>query len=225
MADQNTINNGAGINTSERTFTQREVEQLIAQVTKCVRETQLEEADKRQEGSDLPVEIFQELEDYSSNKLQRALQKFKRHTHKYNNKEWVTPETTNPNFVNQLKETKVDTLQLVVTSTALPRIHEYRQKQQLNYMSTSDTLSTEDSEKTYPYSKIRSNNFVDLRSTDLGSPDNKKMKLNKLSPKLLNCPTVLSTWKLHQSAISDSPLMRNLLNNTTIKHMSQLWKV
>ncbi|KAI9248993.1 hypothetical protein EDC94DRAFT_664136 [Helicostylum pulchrum] len=113
MADQNTINNGTGINTSERTFTQQEVEQLVAQVTKRVRETQLEEADKRQEGSDLPVEIFQELEDYSPNELQRALQKFKRHTHKYNNKEWVTPETTNPNFVNQLKETKVNTLQLV----------------------------------------------------------------------------------------------------------------
>ncbi|KAI8886293.1 hypothetical protein K501DRAFT_283903 [Backusella circina FSU 941] len=79
-------------------LTQEEVDKIVAEVTKRVRETQVEESDRRQEGSDLPT-----------------LQKFKRGTHKYNNQEWVTAETTNPNFINQLKETKVDTAQLVNT--------------------------------------------------------------------------------------------------------------
>ncbi|KAI8093988.1 hypothetical protein BDF21DRAFT_326557, partial [Thamnidium elegans] len=92
-----------------------QVEKIIAEVTKRVRETQVEEADRRQEGSDLPTEISEELEDYSPSDLQRALQKFKRTTHKYIHKEWVTPETTNPNFANQLKEAKVDTAQLINT--------------------------------------------------------------------------------------------------------------
>ncbi|KAI8876614.1 hypothetical protein K501DRAFT_337981 [Backusella circina FSU 941] len=100
MFDPSTSNNVADINVPRRMFTQ-EVNKIVAEVTKRVRETQVEESDQRQ-GSDLP-------------KLQRVLKKFKRGTHKDNNQEWVTAETTNPDFINQLKETKVDTAQLVNT--------------------------------------------------------------------------------------------------------------
>ncbi|KAI8885333.1 hypothetical protein K501DRAFT_284394, partial [Backusella circina FSU 941] len=80
----------------------RQIDKIVAEVTKHVRKTQVEESDGRQEGNDLPIEIYEGLEEPSPTELQRALQKFKRGTHKYNNQEWF-------------KETKVDTAQLVNT--------------------------------------------------------------------------------------------------------------
>ncbi|KAI8891429.1 hypothetical protein K501DRAFT_327999 [Backusella circina FSU 941] len=91
MSDPSISHNVADINGPRQLFTQEEVDKIVAEVTKRVQETQLEESDRRREGSDLPS------------------------THKYNNQAWVTAETTNPNFINQLKETKVDTAQLVNT--------------------------------------------------------------------------------------------------------------
>jgi hypothetical protein len=84
MSDQPIFHNEAGIINAEPVFTQEQVEKIIAEVTKRVRETQVEEAYRRQEGSDLPEEISEELGDYSSSELQRALQRFKRSIHKYN---------------------------------------------------------------------------------------------------------------------------------------------
>ncbi|KAI8888609.1 hypothetical protein K501DRAFT_127648, partial [Backusella circina FSU 941] len=71
-------------NVPRQMFTQEEVDKIVAEVIKRVRETQLEESNRRQEGSDLPSEIYEGLEEYSPTELQRALQKFKRGTHKYN---------------------------------------------------------------------------------------------------------------------------------------------
>ncbi|KAI9247766.1 hypothetical protein EDC94DRAFT_589666 [Helicostylum pulchrum] len=87
--------------------------QLSTPVTKRVKDSQTAEAEQRYRGVELPEEVYTELESYNQHELQKALQKFKRTIPKYNNEEWNTPETTNPNFISQLKQWKVDSLQLV----------------------------------------------------------------------------------------------------------------
>lgn len=71
----------------ERIFTEAQVEQIIAEVRKWGQETQIEEADRSQEENQLPIEIFEDLEEYSINKLQGALQKLKHSTHRYNRRQ------------------------------------------------------------------------------------------------------------------------------------------
>ncbi|KAG1394937.1 hypothetical protein G6F60_010545 [Rhizopus arrhizus] len=102
-------------NVEQQIFTKEQVDALIEAVTKRVRETQAEEAEQRNKGFEIPVEICEELDSYNTFELQKALQKFKRSVPKYNNEDWNTPESTNPNFIPQLKQGKVDTLQLVST--------------------------------------------------------------------------------------------------------------
>ncbi|KAI8889636.1 hypothetical protein K501DRAFT_266809 [Backusella circina FSU 941] len=72
MSDPSISHNVADINVPRQMFTQ-EVDKIVAEVTKCVRETQVEESDRRQERSDLPSEIYEELEEYSPTELQRLL--------------------------------------------------------------------------------------------------------------------------------------------------------
>ncbi|KAG1275406.1 hypothetical protein G6F66_012787 [Rhizopus arrhizus] len=102
-------------NVEQQIFTKEQVDALIEAVTKRVRVTQAEEAEQRNKGFEIPVEICEELDSYNTFELQKALQKFKRSVPKYNNEDWNTPESTNPNFIPQLKQGKVDTLQLVST--------------------------------------------------------------------------------------------------------------
>ncbi|KAI8875427.1 hypothetical protein K501DRAFT_310633 [Backusella circina FSU 941] len=100
MSDPSISHNMADINVPRQMFTQEEVDKIVAEVTKRVRETQLEESNRRQEGSDLPSEIYEGLEEYSPTELQRALQKFKRGTHKYNNRNTLS---THRSHFNSLK--------------------------------------------------------------------------------------------------------------------------
>jgi hypothetical protein len=103
-------------NVEQPTFTQTQVEEIIALVTRRVRESQQQEAEERVRGSPLPSAIFEELDHYAAtDNLQKAIQKFKKGVPKYNNEEWVTAETINPNFINDLKQHKVDSIQLTTT--------------------------------------------------------------------------------------------------------------
>jgi hypothetical protein len=109
MSDQNN-------NVEQPTFTQSQVEEIIALVTRRVRENQQQEAEERIRGSSLPTEIYEELDHYAAtDNLHKAIQKFKKEVHKYNNEEWITAEAINPNFINDLKQYKVDSIQLTST--------------------------------------------------------------------------------------------------------------
>ncbi|KAI8881649.1 hypothetical protein K501DRAFT_274423 [Backusella circina FSU 941] len=83
-------------NVEQTVFTKEQVGAIIEAVTKRVRETQ---------SWILTAPL----------NSKKTLQKFKRSIPKYNNGDWNTPESTNPNFVNQLKKWKIDSLQLVST--------------------------------------------------------------------------------------------------------------
>ncbi|KAG1153110.1 hypothetical protein G6F37_010652 [Rhizopus arrhizus] len=96
-------------------FTEDQVNAIIDQVTKRVRETQLAELEQRIQGSSLPEDIQEELDGYNPAQLQKALQRYKKAVPKYNNEEWNTPEEINPNFIKKLKQWKVDSHHLVTT--------------------------------------------------------------------------------------------------------------
>lgn len=96
-------------------FTEDQVNAIIDQVTKRVRETQLAELEQRIQGSSLPEDIQEELDGYNPAQLQKALQRYKKAVPKYNNEEWNTPEEINPNFIKRLKQWKVDSHHLVTT--------------------------------------------------------------------------------------------------------------
>ncbi|KAG2231712.1 hypothetical protein INT48_003567 [Thamnidium elegans] len=80
----------------ERILTEDQFEQIVAEVMKRVRE----ENNSLPERSELPVEIYEELENYSSFGLRQALQKFEDSTHKYNTKECVNSEVIIPSYKN-----------------------------------------------------------------------------------------------------------------------------
>ncbi|KAG1445145.1 hypothetical protein G6F57_017651 [Rhizopus arrhizus] len=96
-------------------FTEDQVNAIIDQVTKRVRETQLAELEQRIQGSSFPEDIQEELDGYNPAQLQKALQRYKKAIPKYNNEEWNTPEEINPNFIKKLKQWKVDSHHLVTT--------------------------------------------------------------------------------------------------------------
>lgn len=81
-------------------FTEEQVNAIVEQVTKRVRETQLAEYEQSSEGSPIPEDIQEELNGYQPSQLQRVLQRFKKAVPKYNNERWSPPEEANPNFVS-----------------------------------------------------------------------------------------------------------------------------
>lgn len=94
------------------TFTQSQVEDIIELVTRRLREEQLQEAENRARGNPLPSSIIEELDHYSkTDSLQKAIQKYKKEIPKYTSEDWITAETNNPNFIGDLKQHKVDSLQ------------------------------------------------------------------------------------------------------------------
>jgi hypothetical protein len=131
------------INDEEPTFTQRQVENIIELVTRRVREEQLQEAENRAKGNPLPPTIVEELDHYArTDSLSKAIQKFKKEIPKYNSEDWITAETNNPNFIGELKQHKVDSLQFTnliykfaettrVQARAATQIYE-----KLNFLST-----------------------------------------------------------------------------------------
>lgn len=44
--------------------------------------------------------------------LPKAIQKYKKEIPKYNSEDWITAETNHPNFIGDLKQHKLDSLQL-----------------------------------------------------------------------------------------------------------------
>ncbi|KAG1047863.1 hypothetical protein G6F43_009716 [Rhizopus delemar] len=99
----------------QQLFTEEQVNAIIDQVTKRVRETQFAELEQRSQGSSIPEDIQEELDGYNPAQLQKALQRYKKSVPRYNGEEWNTPEEINPNFVKKLKKWKVDTHHLVNT--------------------------------------------------------------------------------------------------------------
>ncbi|KAG0738622.1 hypothetical protein G6F57_012066 [Rhizopus arrhizus] len=155
MSDQNDTN------AEQPTFTQSQVEQIIELVTRRVRETQVQEAEERPRGIPLPSAVFEELDHYAAaDNLQKAIQKFKKEVPKYNNEEWVTAETTNPNFINDLKQHKVDSVKLTNT------IHRL-----------TDTTRVQAKAVTYIYEKL---NFLCSRGLQPGDEEIIKREVESL---------------------------------------------
>lgn len=115
MSDQRTNDNMGGFDGPERLLTPEQLEYIITEVTKRVQKALLEETDKLEKERELPVEIYEELDKYSSEEFKQYVKKIEQHTRKYKNKEWATPATINPTLNNHLKKVKVDTQQFVDT--------------------------------------------------------------------------------------------------------------
>ncbi|KAL0085338.1 hypothetical protein J3Q64DRAFT_1834977 [Phycomyces blakesleeanus] len=109
-------------NVEQIVFTKAQVDEIVAAVPRRVRESQSGEAEQRSKGFDIPTEIIEELDGYSSFELVKALQKFKRSVPRYNKEDWNTPKSTNLNFVTQLKLWKIDSLPIVSTIYKLTEI-------------------------------------------------------------------------------------------------------
>ena len=97
----------------EQTFTQSQVENIIELFTRRLRDEQLQESENRTRGNPLPSTIVEELDHYAktADSLSKAIQKYKKEIPKYNSEDWITAETHNPNFIGELKQHKVDSLQ------------------------------------------------------------------------------------------------------------------
>lgn len=111
MSDQEDINYD-----EQPIFTQRQMEELIELVTRKVRTEQLQESELRAKGTSLPATIVSELDHYAeTDNLSKAIQKYKKEVPKFTSEKWVTAETANPNFIDKLKEHKLDSLQHINT--------------------------------------------------------------------------------------------------------------
>ncbi|KAG2208390.1 hypothetical protein INT46_001059 [Mucor plumbeus] len=89
-----------------------QVEDIIELVTRKLPEEQTQEAENRTRGNPLPSAIVEELDHYSkTDSLPKAIQKYKKEIPKYNCEDWITVEISIPNFIGELKQHKVDSLQ------------------------------------------------------------------------------------------------------------------
>ena len=94
----------------EQTFTREQVDAILREFQQR-QDHQEREQDWR--GTNLPKEITDDLDNTPFHEVLQTLKFFKRNVKKYNNEEWIKPESINPNFTNQLKDWKIDALQVI----------------------------------------------------------------------------------------------------------------
>ncbi|KAI8644024.1 hypothetical protein BD408DRAFT_324627, partial [Parasitella parasitica] len=89
-----------------------QINQLVELVTQQVRQ----ETEERYRGRPLPSSIVEELDQCAqTDNLHKTVQKFRKNIPKYVSEDWVTAEAINPNFTNDLRQHKVDSLQYTQT--------------------------------------------------------------------------------------------------------------
>ncbi|KAG1136114.1 hypothetical protein G6F37_012451 [Rhizopus arrhizus] len=107
MSDINNIHHAE--QSGQTLYTQEQVDRLFREFSK-----RLElERQQHHQGTEMPLDIIEELENTPPQQLQNNLKQFKREAHKYVPNDWTTPETINRNFLPDLKKYTVETTQVI----------------------------------------------------------------------------------------------------------------
>ncbi|CAO3636380.1 unnamed protein product [Mucor hiemalis] len=145
------------------------------------RTEQLQESELRAKGTSLPSTIVQELDHYSeTDNLPKAIQKYKKEVPHFLSTKRVTAETANPNFIDKLKEHKLDSLQHVNTNYKLTEATRVQAREATEIFSKLEFLnrrSLESRDETVIKNAVEL--LESLQSTDLALPNFKNQKQEK----------------------------------------------